>query len=53
MLTHRFIHPGAGRETSIDMEGDEVLLIAELPHDADITVKNSKIMCKGSVVAWK
>ncbi len=53
MLTHRFIHIGAGKETSIDMKAGEVLLIAELPPDADITVKNSRIMCDGKVVAWK
>jgi hypothetical protein len=53
MLTHQFITHQAIKDTMIEMKAGEVLLIAELPPDAKISVKDSRIMCDGKVVAWK
>lgn len=53
MLMHQFITQQAIKDTMIEMKAGEVLLIAELPPDAKISVKDSRIMCDGKVVAWK
>lgn len=52
-LTHQYVSAKPGKYFSLEMKPGEVLLIAELPPDASLKVKNSRVYCNDTVVTWK
>lgn len=53
LLTHQYVSAAPGKDFTIEMKPGEVLLIAELPPDASLKVKNGRIYCNNQVVTWK